>query len=173
MIRTVEENLPVHVCWIGLKGPDTDGLMLQNALVHERDVNRGLMQLPGALADLGLRAVIAAPLHAEGELLGVLLTARREPDSFSSGECEFVRQLGEHVAVAMRQGQLHESLRAAYDELRLTQQAVLRQERLSALGQMASGIAHDINNAISPASLYVERLLESNPSRRWKPKHLM
>src|SRR5204863_5227038 len=28
-----------------------------------------------------------------------------------------------------------------------------------ALGQMASGIAHDINNAISPATLYVESIL--------------
>jgi signal transduction histidine kinase len=53
-------------------------------------------------------------------------------------------------------------LQAAYDELRLTQQAVLQQERLSALGQMASGIAHDISNAISPIALYVESLLQSD-----------
>src|SRR5687768_18053352 len=36
----------------------------------------------------------------------------------------------------------------------------LFRSRLRAIGQMASGIAHDINNAISPASLYVEALLE-------------
>ena len=36
----------------------------------------------------------------------------------------------------------------------------MQQERLRALGQMASGIAHDINNAISPISLYTESLLE-------------
>jgi len=68
------------------------------------------------------------------------------------------------VALAARQAQLHQSLQAAYDELRLTQQAVLQQERLSALGQMASGIAHDINNAISPVSLYVDSLLQSDPA---------
>jgi CheY-like chemotaxis protein len=37
---------------------------------------------------------------------------------------------------------------------------VLQQERLRALGQMASGIAHDINNALSPAALYAQSLLE-------------
>jgi CheY-like chemotaxis protein len=37
---------------------------------------------------------------------------------------------------------------------------VLQQERLHAVGQMASGIAHDINNAISPVMLYAESLLE-------------
>jgi CheY-like chemotaxis protein len=36
----------------------------------------------------------------------------------------------------------------------------MQQERLRALGQMASGIAHDINNAISPMALYTEALLE-------------
>ncbi|HEY0802286.1 MAG TPA: response regulator, partial [Steroidobacteraceae bacterium] len=44
--------------------------------------------------------------------------------------------------------------------LRQAQQALIQQERLRALGQMASGIAHDINNAISPISLYTESLLE-------------
>src|SRR5882762_7779035 len=44
-----------------------------------------------------------------------------------------------------------------------TQQVVMQQERLRALGEMASGIAHDINNAISPAALYTESLLEREP----------
>lgn len=56
------------------------------------------------------------------------------------------------------------ALQRAYDDLRQTQQAITQQERLRALGQMASGIAHDINNAISPASLYTESLLEREPN---------
>jgi DNA-binding response OmpR family regulator len=44
--------------------------------------------------------------------------------------------------------------------LRQAQEALIQQERLRALGQMASGIAHDINNAISPIALYTESLLE-------------
>jgi C4-dicarboxylate-specific signal transduction histidine kinase len=34
-------------------------------------------------------------------------------------------------------------------ELRETQQQVLQQERMQALGLMASGVAHDMNNALS------------------------
>jgi CheY-like chemotaxis protein len=55
-------------------------------------------------------------------------------------------------------------LQAAYDDLRQTQQAVTQQERLRALGEMASGIAHDINNGLSPVMLYVELLLEKETS---------
>jgi nitrogen-specific signal transduction histidine kinase/CheY-like chemotaxis protein len=52
-------------------------------------------------------------------------------------------------------------LQTAYEEQQQTQQASMQLERLRALGQMSSGIAHDINNAISPAALYADSLLET------------
>lgn len=57
------------------------------------------------------------------------------------------------------QVRLTEGLQKAYDELRLTQQSVMQLERLRALGQMASGMAHDINNALSPIVAYSDILL--------------
>ncbi len=57
------------------------------------------------------------------------------------------------------QVRLVSGLQQAYDELRRTQQVVVQQERLRALGQMASGIAHDVNNALSPITAYSELLL--------------
>src|ERR1044071_705864 len=51
-------------------------------------------------------------------------------------------------------------LRQADDALRQAQQSLIQQERLRALGQMSSGIAHDISNAISPIVLYTEAMLE-------------
>jgi signal transduction histidine kinase/CheY-like chemotaxis protein len=108
--------------------------------------------------------LVIAPLLVESKVFGVLVAARLLPGSFVSGECEFLKQLSEHVALASQQSQLHEALQQAYDDLHQTQQAVMQQERLRALGQMASGIAHDINNAISPVSLYTESLLESEPN---------
>jgi signal transduction histidine kinase/ActR/RegA family two-component response regulator len=58
------------------------------------------------------------------------------------------------------QARSREDLQTAYDELRQTQQSVMQQERLRALGQMASGIAHDINNALSPILAFSEMLLK-------------
>jgi len=68
------------------------------------------------------------------------------------------------VALASHQARLYGDLQKAYDDLRQSQHTVMQQERLRALGQMASGIAHDINNAISPVSLYTESLLEREPN---------
>src|SRR6185312_8024448 len=104
--------------------------------------------------------LVVAPLRAESRVFGVLVAARREPEAFSSGDCEFLRQLSEHVALAAHQAQLYDALQQAYENLRQSQETVVQQERLRALGQMASGVAHDINNAISPIALYTASLLE-------------
>ena len=102
------------------------------------------------LAVTGWRSAAAVPLMVEEKLFGVLITARLKTEAFSSGDCEFLRMLSEHVALAAHQSRLHRELETAYNELRQTQATVLQQERLKALGQMASGIAHDVNNALSP-----------------------
>jgi signal transduction histidine kinase/CheY-like chemotaxis protein len=141
---------------------DQNGLSqcVRGRLVYEEDVSQIKFPFPQRLASSGLRAFVAAPLLFESQVFGILIAARRESHSFSSGECEFLRQLSEHVALASHQSEVYTALQQAYDDLRQTQQAVMQQERLRALGQMASGIAHDINNAISPVALYTEMLLE-------------
>jgi signal transduction histidine kinase/ActR/RegA family two-component response regulator len=145
---------------------DQNGLShcVRGHLVYEADVSQLQFPFPQRLTRGGLRAMVAAPLVVEGKVFGVLIAARREPGSFSSGDCEFLRQLSEHVALAAHEAQVRAALQHAYDDLRQSQQTVMQQERLRALGQMASGIAHDINNALSPISLYTESLLEREPN---------
>jgi signal transduction histidine kinase/CHASE3 domain sensor protein/ActR/RegA family two-component response regulator len=145
---------------------DENGLSrcLRGELVYEPDISQIQFPFPQRLARAGLRSLVIAPLLVESKVFGILVAARRLPAGFVSGECEFLKQLSEHVALASQQSQLHEALQQAYDDLHQTQQAVMQQERLRALGQMASGIAHDINNAISPVSLYTESLLEHEPN---------
>lgn len=141
---------------------------LQGRLVYEPDTAVTKFPFAQRLARSGLRSLVIAPLLAESKVFGVLIAARRQVDGFSSAEGEFLRQLSEHVALASHQSQLHANLQQAYDDLRQSQQSAMQQERLRALGQMASGVAHDINNAISPVALYTESLLEqeSNLSTR-------
>jgi signal transduction histidine kinase/PAS domain-containing protein/ActR/RegA family two-component response regulator len=141
---------------------DENGLSrcVRGQLVYEADLAEVGFPFPRRLAAAGLRALVAAPLQIESQVFGVLIAARRAPRSFSSNDCEFLRQLSEHVALAAHQAQLHAALKTAYDDLRTSQQTVMQQERLRVLGQMASGIAHDINNAISPIMLYTDSLLE-------------
>ena len=71
------------------------------------------------------------------------------------------------------QVRLTEGLQKAYEELRRTQQVVVQQERLRALGQMASGVAHDVNNALSPVIAYSELLLSTLPDLPEVSRHYL
>jgi PAS domain S-box-containing protein len=145
---------------------DENGLArcMRGQFVYEPDIAQTPFPFPQRLADAGMGAMVIAPLLVESQVFGALVCARRAPRSFNSGDCEFLRQASEHTALAAHQVRLYDALQEAYDDLRQTQQQFMQQERLRALGQMASGIAHDINNAISPVALYTEQLLEREPN---------
>jgi PAS domain S-box-containing protein len=152
-----EEKMPVPVDGNGL------GRCVAGELVYEPDTVSLPFPFPQRFARCGLRSIVFAPLRLETRVFGVLVVARRRPQAFQSTDCEFLKQLSEHVALAAHQAQLYGALQQAYDDLRQTQHTVMQQERLRALGQMASGLAHDINNAISPVMLYTDALLEREP----------
>jgi PAS domain S-box-containing protein len=140
------------------------GRCMDGKFVYEPDIGVSPFDFPARLARGGMRSLLIAPLIVESHVFGVMVAARLGVASFSSAECEFLRQLSEHVALAAHQAQLYASLQNAFEELRRTQHVVLQHERLRAVGEMASGIAHDINNALSPAALYVQSLLEQETS---------
>ena len=70
--------------------------------------------------------------------------------------------------VAERTRQLQEALAT----LREAQAHVVQQERLRALGEMASGVAHDLNNALAPVVGFSELLLE-DPTTLSDPKRVL
>jgi signal transduction histidine kinase/ActR/RegA family two-component response regulator len=116
--------------------------------------------LPQALARQGLRSLMAVPLLAEEKLIGILLAARLSEHGFSGSEGDFLAMLSEHLALVAQHARLYGELQAAYKELRQTHQVMLQQERLRMLGQLASGLAHDINNVLSPIVGFTELLLD-------------
>jgi signal transduction histidine kinase/ActR/RegA family two-component response regulator/HAMP domain-containing protein len=144
---------------------DSNGLSrcIRGVLVYEPDISQVAFPFPKLMAEQGFRSLVLAPLLVESGVFGVLIAARTQAQGFSSMDCEFLRQLCEHAGLASNQANLYSELQRAHENLKQSQEKILQQERLRALGQMASGIAHDINNAISPVSLYAEYLLEREP----------
>ena len=103
-------------------------------------------------------------LKKDGELIDVEVNASLFA---SKGRREKIVALHDITERKRFEASLTESnakLHAAMDELKETQNQVIQQERLRALGAMASGIAHDFNNALSPILGFSEILLE-HPER--------
>jgi len=99
---------------------DENGLSqcVRGYLVYEPHLEVVRSPFPQRLSAGGLQSMVAAPLLVESQVFGILIAARHQESSFSSGECEFLKQLSEHVALAAHQAQLYRSLQQAYDDLR-------------------------------------------------------
>lgn len=139
------------------------GSCLNGELVYYPDSRRLSAPVTAKFQAAGFHSSVGAPLAVEGKVIGLMVLMRRTENGFSPRELEFIRGLSAHVALAIHQVQLHQDLRKAYEELRRTQQTVMQQERLKALGQMASGIAHDINNALSPVIGFADLIAQGEP----------
>lgn len=89
-----------------------------------------------------------------------ILMVLQEQSPFADHDLTFLNSFCDYLSIAIRNATLFQQLQQAYQELQAIQERVMEQERLRALGQMASGIAHDINNALVPIQGFAELLLE-------------
>lgn len=90
---------------------------IQGAVLYEPDISAIAAPFQAELAAAGLRSLAATPLQMESKVFGCFVAARRSPDAFGSADCEFLRQLSEHMALASQQVELYDALQGAYDDL--------------------------------------------------------
>jgi signal transduction histidine kinase/DNA-binding LytR/AlgR family response regulator len=135
----------------------------QGEMIYVPDISRLDLAMPQKMAKAGFCSALGAPLVTKDKVFGLMVLMRRQVDGFSEAERDFIHGLSAHMALAIYQAQLYQDLQKAYNELRQSQQTVMQQERLKALGRMASGIAHDINNTLSPILGYVELIRQDEP----------
>lgn len=114
----------------------------------------------------GLVAFAGYPLIVEGQVFGVLALFARQP--LTETVTHTLASVADTIASGIERRQAEEDLResnrqlmAAVSELQQTQALIVQQERLRALGQMASGIAHDLNNALVPVVGFSQLLQEN------------
>jgi len=88
---------------------------------------------------------VATPMVERGQLTGVVVSFNDVTERHRA-EAELQRS--------------HRELEATLAQLKATQRQVLQQERLRAMGEMASGIAHDFNNTLSPILGFAELLVQ-------------
>jgi two-component system NtrC family sensor kinase len=155
-------------------------LQLENILVNnivevlEADLRQFLTQL-------GFLSFLSIPIQTQLGEIGILSCSHHQNSHvWNENELELLKAVTDQLAIAINQAQLYaqtqanvtqaqaqaQQLEAALQKLRQTQTHLIQAEKMSSLGQMVAGIAHEINNPVTfvysnviPAIEYTDDLL--------------
>ncbi len=123
-----------------------------------------LPHLPPLVAEFiradGLVSWIWVLLWGKEKPIGIMGISSRENREYSSNDENLLVAIGRQLSTTIEKVRLYEETCRAYEDLRRTQEQLLQSEKMSAVGQLIAGVAHELNNPLT-AILGYAQLLES------------
>ena len=133
--------------------------------VHATFLSAQGLPLPSVFREVqqkeGLIASFVVILWSKDRVLGALAIGTRTSRDFTPVDINLLIAVGSQISNAIDRDSLFEETRTAYDNLRRTQEQLLHSEKMAAVGQLISGVAHELNNPLT-AILGYSQLLSSS-----------
>ena len=114
------------------------------------------------LREMDIRAWVWVLLWVGGQPLGVIGMSNRSVHQYTSMDRNLMVAIARQLSTTIDKVRLYEETTRAYDDLRRTQEQLLQSEKMSAVGQLISGVAHELNNPLTAIVGYAQ-LLEQEP----------
>jgi signal transduction histidine kinase len=106
-----------------------------------------------------MRSFLGVPIVSRDRLFGSLFVAEKHgAPEFSKEDEQLAVTLAAQAAIAMENASLYEQLSRSYQDLKESQDLLVRQEKLASLGRLAAGVAHELNNPLSSVAGFAEAL---------------
>jgi two-component system NtrC family sensor kinase len=97
-------------------------------------------------------------LWSKDRPIGIMGIASKEDRHYSSNDENLLVAISRQLATTIEKVQLYEETCRAYEDLRRTQEQLLQSEKMSAVGQLISGVAHELNNPLTAILGYAQLL---------------
>jgi two-component system NtrC family sensor kinase len=97
-------------------------------------------------------------LWSKDKPIGIMGIASKEDRHYSSNDENLLVAISRQLATTIEKVQLYEETCRAYEDLRRTQEQLLQSEKMSAVGQLISGVAHELNNPLTAILGYAQLL---------------
>lgn len=111
-------------------------------------------------AGAGEGSSIWVVLWGKDNPVGLMGIRRGESREYTSNDESLLVAIGRQLSTTIEKVRLYEETSKAYDDLRRAQEQLLQSEKMSAIGQLIAGVAHELNNPLT-AILGYAQLLES------------
>ena len=119
----------------------------------------------------GVASAICAPLKHKNRVAGLFCLGNLTyKDSFDQRDAELLAIFADQVAIVLENARLFQDLERSLDELKDTQNMMIQNSKLAAVGQLAAGVAHELNNPIVGILGYAQYALEKIKTK--KPEEL-
>jgi two-component system NtrC family sensor kinase len=114
----------------------------------------------------GYQSMIAVVMYSQRKTLGVLSISSATPNQFSDTDRSLALAIARQLSNSVEKVLLYVETARAYDNLRNTQEQLLQSEKMSAIGQLISGVAHELNNPLTAILGYAQLLETESISER-------
>lgn len=118
------------------------------------------------------RSALAVPLVSRRGTVGVIQAHHCDPNRFTPKDVPLAEALAAAAAIALENARLYEDLQGRMEELRRAQTQLVESNRLAAVGELAAGVAHELNNPLQPILGFAELLLEKGNMEGWQRRYL-
>lgn len=107
-------------------------------------------------SNAGHGSLVVAPMLAEEQQVGYIALASADKRAFSSEAVDLLFLLASQAAVAFTKARLHQQVVRAQRDLQESQAQLVQSSKMTAMGQMAAGVAHELNSPLGAIALLID-----------------